>query len=225
MEHGNTGGLNWIDQFDLFLFDFDGLLVNTEELHWTAYKELCRNHGIELEWSLNQFFEHAHLSAEGIQKALYPRFFKGEVWGDLYAEKKEIYQSLLKKGHLTLMKGAESVLKALEQANKKRCVVTHSPKASVDLIKNKLGVLQTIPHWFTRESYRELKPHPDGYLTALKALAEPGDRVIGFEDSVRGLTALKRAGVQIALLVCPPDHPQLGPPLSFYPSLLDIELG
>lgn len=215
--------MNWIHNFDLFLFDFDGLLVNTEELHFAAYKELCRRHGIVLDWSLNQFFEVAHLSAEGIRNALYPRFFNGERWEDLYIEKKQIYQTLLEQGHLTLMPGVEPLLKALEEANKKRCVVTHSPKASVDLIRKKIAVLQTIPHWFTRESYREPKPRPDGYLTALKALAKPGDRVVGFEDSVRGLTALKEAGVQTTLLICPPDHPQLKTgQLSFYPSLLDI---
>ncbi len=216
--------MNWIHKFDLFLFDFDGLLVNTEELHLEAYKELCLRHGIVLDWSLNQFFEIAHLSATGLKEALYPRFINGEIWEDLYTEKKQIYQTLIEKGHLTLMPGVEPLLKALEQSNKKRCVVTHSAKASVDLIREKIAILQTIPQWFTRESYQQPKPHPDGYLTALKALAKPGDRVVGFEDSARGLTALKAAGVETALLICPPNHPQLKTgDLSFYRSLLDIE--
>jgi len=205
--------MQWINQFDLFLFDFDGLLVNTEELHFAAYREMCKRRGYNLEWSLSQFFQAAHFDSSGLKKAIYQQFpalFEQEPrWEVLYAEKKECYQELLEEGDLSLMPGVDKVLTALEQAGKKRCVVTNSPKVQVDLIKEKLPLLKTIPVWLTRENYSEPKPHPECYLTALKQLAEPSDRVIGFEDSSRGLKALRDAGVPVTFLICPPDHPQM----------------
>ena len=33
--------MDWIKKYQLFLFDFDGLLVNTEEMHFLAYKQMC----------------------------------------------------------------------------------------------------------------------------------------------------------------------------------------
>lgn len=205
--------MNWIQSFDLFLFDFDGLLVNTEELHCAAYRKMCQSRGYNLDWTLSQFFEVAHFDAAGLKNAIYQKFPELQKqeprWEVLYAEKKRYYQELLEKGDLSLMPGVKEVLVALEKAGKRRCVVTNSPKPQVDLIKEKIPLLKTIPVWITRENYQEPKPHPECYLTALQQLSKPGDRVIGFEDSTRGLRALKGAGVATALLICPLDHPQM----------------
>lgn len=205
--------MQWIEQFDLFLFDFDGLLVNTEELHFKAYQEMCRRYGFDLSWTINQFFEAAHFDSAGLKTAIYTRFpdllKKEPRWEVLYAEKKKIYEELLQKGTLTLMPGVEDVLKKLAFQNKKRCVVTNSARVQIELIKMQINVLNTIPHWFTREDYKLAKPAPDGYLTALAELKTEGDRVIGFEDSSRGFQSLKEAGVANRVLICPLDHPQL----------------
>jgi HAD superfamily hydrolase (TIGR01509 family) len=205
--------MQWIEKFDLFLFDFDGLLVNSEELHFKAYKEMCHRRGFALSWDINQFFKAAHLSAVGIKeglKVLFPKMFEaGTPWEVLYAEKKSIYEDLLRKGNLSLLPGVEVLLKQLAQRGKKRCVVTNSALVQVERIQSQISVLQTIPRWFTREDYERPKPAPDGYLKALGELKEPGDRVIGFEDSLRGYESLKSAGVETGVLICPLDHPQL----------------
>jgi beta-phosphoglucomutase len=220
--------MDWIQKFDLFLFDFDGLLVNTEDLHYAAYLEMCRRRGFDLKWTLSEFFQAAHLSATGIQEGIY-RLFPNLLapWDVLYAEKKKIYQELLEKGEFALLPGVEEVLKAVE--GKRRCVVTNSTKAQTDLVKEKIPILQSIPHWFTRESYAEPKPAPECYLNAIEQLGQPKDRMIGFEDSVRGLKALRGAGVSVTLLICPQDHPQLKQPALlegfYFPSFEAIPSG
>jgi HAD superfamily hydrolase (TIGR01509 family) len=205
--------MNWIQKFDLFLFDFDGLLVNTEELHFEAYRQMCQGRGYSLDWSLFEFFEAAHFSSTGLRDAIYrkfPELQKQEPrWDVLYAEKKQRYQELLERGRLSLTPGVAEILVALEKAAKRRCVVTNSTRVQVDLVKKKIPVLNTIPVWITRENYREPKPDPECYLAAIRQLGKPGDLVIGFEDSVRGFQALKEAGVSTALLIGPQDHPQM----------------
>ncbi len=174
---------------------------------------MCKQRGYNLDWSLFEFFQAAHFASTGLRDAIYRKFpdlQKEEPrWEVLYAEKKKCYEELLEKGSLSLMPGVEDVLVALEKANKRRCVVTNSTKLQVDLIKERLPLLQTIPVWFTRENYREPKPHPEGYLKAIGELGQPGDRLIGFEDSTKGFQALKDAGVPTALLIGPSDHPQM----------------
>src|SRR3569832_2837673 len=121
--------MKWIDNFDLFLFDFDGLLVDTESLHLEAYRQLCQNHGFSLDWTLDKFFDTAHLSSEGIRlelQRLFPKMTQETAWDILYSEKKKIYESLLQKGSLSLMPGVRPLLEALAQLEKKRCVVTNS---------------------------------------------------------------------------------------------------
>ena len=150
--------------FDLVLFDFDGLLVDTEALHFKAYVKLCQNHGCHLDWDITRFFSAAHFDSKGVEKALYQKFpelYKEEPrWPVLYEEKKQIYKQLLEEGGLRLMPGAEPLLKALADAEIRRCVVTNSSRAQVNRIKDFLPVLLTIPLWITREDYVQPKPIP-----------------------------------------------------------------
>jgi len=207
--------MKWIENFSLFLFDFDGLLVNSEHLHFTAYLEMCRRRGYVLSWDFYKFCLVAHYSSTGLRDTIYkeiPELKSREPeWTVLYAEKKQIYQELIEKGNLDLLPGVEKLLLALQNAEIRRAVATNSTKAQVEAIKKQLPMLNSIPLWITREDYQNPKPQPDAYLEAIKRLSQPGDKVIGFEDSLRGIEALKRAKVP-PVLICPDLHPQLEEP-------------
>src|SRR5271169_1605450 len=119
--------MNWIQDYQLFLFDFDGVLVDTEPLHYAAYAELCRRHGCELKWDFERFCREAHRKAMGIWDGLkreFPSMFEKELLIEaLYEEKKKIYIELLKTSRLELMEGAAELLQALEVQGAKRAVV------------------------------------------------------------------------------------------------------
>ena len=199
----------WINKFQFFLFDFDGLLVNTEALHYQAYVNMLARRGYTLDWSFSQFCELAHLNATALQEAVYSAFPDLEPnWELLYREKKQIYLELLLAGKIELMPGVEPLLRELASLNVRRCVVTNSLYEQTRLIAAQLPILQTIPHWVTREDYTKPKPDPEGYLRAIALYAAPGDRIIGFEDSIRGLQALQQT-MALPVLICPSSHPLL----------------
>lgn len=186
--------MHWISDYQLFLFDLDGLLVNTEELHFHAYAKMCLNRGFSLPWNFSTYFKIAQADSASIQKELYlalPDLQKEEPsWDVLYAEKRSEYLSILENEPCPMLPGAERLLLELQNRDVKRAVVTHSGLALVKKIKEKNPVLNTIPYWFCREDYERPKPSPDGYLKAIATLASDKDRIIGFEDSFRGMTAL-----------------------------------
>jgi len=221
--------VQWIHTFSLYLFDFDGLLVNSEHLHFAAYVEMCRRHGYTLSWDFYRFCLAAHYSSVGLRDGIFQEFpeLKASVpaWDELYMEKKAIYQELIESGKLELMPGVEPLLNALQQADIRRGVATNSTLAQVEAIKKQLPILQSIPVWITREDYQKAKPEPDAYLTAIKRIGKENDRMIGFEDSLRGIQALKGAGVQ-PVLICPDLHPQLDDPqlvdIPYFESLENI---
>ncbi len=209
----NNKNLNlaWIRDYQLFLFDFDGLLVNTEELHFAAYVQMCKARGFELKWTLDRFFTAAHFNATGLRDAIYaefPKLFAEEPrWEVLYAEKKQAYMDLLQSGQLALMPGVAALLQALQDAEIKRCVVTNSTAEQTACIRGVLPELCSIEHWITREQYSQPKPHPECYQKAIAQLGAPQDRIIGFEDSFRGFQALSGAGAK-AVMIAPRSHPQ-----------------
>lgn len=204
--------MKWLQQFELILLDFDGLLVNTEQLHFEAYATLCSEQGYALPWDFDQFCAIAHTSSGGLREAIYAQFpdlsAKRLSWEMLYARKKQIYSELLRADRLSFLPGVEALLKELSTRGLKRCVVTNSTADQARRIKQILPLLTTIPVWITREQYEESKPAPDAYLKALELLADPGDRIIGFEDTLRGIQSLQAVSA-LPVLVCPKNHPQL----------------
>lgn len=201
--------MQWIRKFDLFLFDFDGLLVNTEPLHYQAYVNALAKRGYLLPLSFSQFFELAHLSSDAWKEALYASIPGLDLdWASLYKEKKEAYAALAISGKVELMPGVMSLLESLQKADVRRVVVTHSSLAHTQLLRSQLPILQTLPHWITREDYDQPKPNPECYQKAIALYGKKGDRIIGFEDSVRGLRALQGTPA-LAVLICPKHHPLL----------------
>ncbi len=198
-----------MQDFELFLFDFDGLLVDTERLHYQAYLRALESFGYLSNHSFVHFQQYAHQNATAWKEALCKENKElNQCWDLLYQEKRKSYLNLLQTGQLELMPGVEKVLLDLERRGAKRCVVTHSVLEHVQLIRAQLPMLNTIPHWITREDYEHPKPHPECYLKAIALFGEPNDRIVGFEDSLRGLQALQATSA-FAIWVCPPNHPLL----------------
>lgn len=221
--------MNWIKKFQLFLFDFDGLLVNTEELHYQAYIHMCAARGFQLNWSFYRYSEAAHHSATALKEQIYAEFpdlYKKEPnWSVLYEEKKRAFLKLLDSGAAQLMPGVSELIQILNHQKIKCCVVTHSPIPLIDSIRKQNPVLDLIPHWITREDYSQPKPNPECYQIAISRLGKESDQIVGFEDSPRGLSALMGTRAT-PVLICPPDYPYVAElrkqKLKYYPSFKDI---
>jgi beta-phosphoglucomutase len=214
--------MHWIHHYQLFLFDFDGLLVDTERLHYQAYIHMCAARGFSLTWSFARYSAAAHHDSFALRDQIYAEFpllqRQEPNWAILYEEKKRFFLQLLEEGAVPLMPGAASLLIALQHAHIERCVVTHSPFPLIKRIRQQHPLLETIPHWITREDYTHPKPDPECYQIAMKRFAKPGDRLIGFEDTPRGLMALLGIPAK-PVLVCSEEAPYLPSVLSLHPSI------
>jgi len=224
--------MRWIHDYQLFLFDFDGLLVNTEEIHFKAYQRMCAAYGVKLDWNFDHYCQAAHYLSDGLRDNIYasfPLLKKQEPsWDVLYAIKRKAVLDLVMEGAVHMMPGVEKLLKNLQASQIKRCVVTHSPDNLVQIIRSQNPILNTIPHWITREDYTHPKPNPECYSVAIARLAQAEDRIIGFEDTPRGLNALLASTAQ-PILICKAHYPEIPSfiqkGVSYYSSLEDIPDG
>ena len=222
--------MDWIHRFQLFLFDFDGLLVDTERLHYRAYKRMLATRGYELNWSFSRYCAAAHLEATALRDQIYTEFPSLQAlephWEVLYAEKRKAFMQLLEEEPVDLMAGAIELLNRLEAAGIDRCVVTHSPLPLIERVRRHQPVLNSIPVWITREDYSKPKPDPECYRKAIHHFSAENLAVIGFEDSFRGLQALLGTAA-LPILVCPADAPFLDHPLPkqvlSYRSLVELD--
>lgn len=189
--------------FDLVLFDLDGLLVDTERLHWQAYRQMCQEYGYVMDWDYPLYLQVAGGSAEGIRDRLqreHPGLFDGRTWAELYEVKRQKLFALLASSQISLMQGVEEVVSMFAREKIPMWVVTHSPKAFVDLVQKAHPIFLQFRGWVYREMYGAPKPAPDGYRIACQNAGVAPDRAIGFEDTVRGIDALVAAHIRPVLV-------------------------
>ncbi len=178
-----------LESYQLFLFDFDGLLVDTEKLHYQAYRRTCERWGLTLSWSFEDYAKISLFSSEGIKNKLHKEFPLLHNWSQFYQEKAVCYFELLKEARVKMMPGAQELLKRLKAMNRTICVVTHSKAEYTEEVCRQIPTLELVDHWITREDYQEPKPSPKCYQIAIERYGK-GQPVVGFEDSPKGLKAL-----------------------------------
>ena len=177
------------------LFDFDGVLVDTEWAIYDAWHRsfISNGHPLPLEiytqcigsdfatWSPKTHLEELTGSAFD--------------WHDLDARRQEeIVRDLSGEGP---MPGAVALLESLKAKGIRTAVVSSSSHHWVDGWLEKLG----LTHWFEtvvcRGDAERIKPAPDLYLEAVKRLDLAPDECLVIEDSLNGIKAANAAGIPV----------------------------
>src|SRR5438445_5050548 len=112
-----------IDMFDLYLFDLDGTLVNTEELHCSAYNSAFKYYHVPIELSFEEYCEYAHLDDSCMRNMVQNINNTFVSYEQIYQKKKDIFLELLDT-HVDYIKGAEKILNSLISRNINTCIVT-----------------------------------------------------------------------------------------------------
>lgn len=173
------------------IFDFDGLVVDTESPAYAAWLALYAEHGVTLaleRWvecvgsSIARFDPVQHLTE------LTGRTFDREALiADKERRKAEVCNSQ------PLLPGVLHRLDEIARLGLKVAVASSSGRAWVTGHIARLGLDGRFPVIKTREDVARIKPFPDIYLATAKALAVEPRRCLVFEDSANGVRAAKAA--------------------------------
>jgi HAD superfamily hydrolase (TIGR01509 family) len=177
--------------FEAIFWDNDGVLVDTERLYYRANREVLATVGVDLaeadyvELFLRQGRGAWHLARE--------RGLEGERVAALRAERDTRYSRLLE-AEATFIPGVEEALRTLA-GRYRMAVVTSSLPGHFDLIHDRGPLLRFFEFVLTGADYQHTKPHPEPYLRALERVRLPPGQCLVIEDSERGLSAAKAAGL------------------------------
>jgi HAD superfamily hydrolase (TIGR01509 family) len=175
------------------LFDFDGLLVDTESPSFDAWAGVYREHGHDLTletWS----------AAIGTLDGFDPfADLEGRLGRPVDRERVNERRREVEFAAADLEELREGVADYLEEAQRlglARAIVSSS---SQDWIRRHLERLDLLDGWNSIVTAdgdaARAKPRPTLYLEALDRLDVPADEAIAFEDSPNGITAAKAAGL------------------------------
>jgi beta-phosphoglucomutase len=176
------------------IWDVDGTLVDTAELHFQAWQALTRE--------LNKPFTRADFNATfGLRNAdIIPKLFgmqdTDQKVAELGARKEAFYQAAARRHGVALLPGAQALLEGIRAAPFKQAIGSSAPRTNVDLILE----LTQARHFFDAvvsvEEIERGKPDPQIFQTAADKLAVPYDHCLVLEDALAGVQAAKAAGMK-----------------------------
>jgi beta-phosphoglucomutase len=176
------------------LFDFDGVIADTENVHVAAWQ---RTFGV-MGWLESD--ETCARAAEVDDRA-----FVAEVFARRKIEKGDVDGWVARKQELTLRLLADAPrvypgVSALIERLKGRVrlgAVTTTWRANVEAVLRAAGLRDAFDLVIGKEDVQAPKPDPEGYRLALARLKLPGRDVVALEDSPTGLLAARGAGVRV----------------------------
>jgi len=183
--------LDCILKFDSILFDFDGVLADTEPIHYQCWLEILAPHGIQPSWD---FYQRECIGISDrlmVERIATPALFE-QIW-PRYAEKQALFR------HKLTLKSpfhSETVALLAELApNYKLAVVSSSGRTEIEPPLVSAGLRGHFQAMVCGKEAGELKPAPHPYLRAAHLLDAAKPLVV--EDSAAGEASGKAAGFEV----------------------------
>jgi HAD superfamily hydrolase (TIGR01509 family) len=204
--HDPLSAIRPVSAVDAVLFDFDGVLVDSEPVHFECWREIL--HPFEIELDRDYYDRHCiGISDREMIRTLVEGGGRADLFDQVYArypEKKALFRDRM----LAAPPIAPETLELLRSlSNWKLAVVTSSGRTEVEPILDRLGVLALFDSTVYGGDVERLKPAPDPYL---KAAANLGvTRAIVVEDSAAGRESGRAAGFEVIEIERPSEVAQL----------------
>lgn len=178
-----------------FIFDLDGVLTDTAEYHFLAWKQLATQLGIEFSRADNELLKGVDRmgSLELILK-LGKKQLSQEQKLKLAEQKNAEYLKLVETmSPADLFPGVLPLFSRLKAAGVKTALASASKNAA--LVLQKLGIPALFDYVADSNLIKNGKPDPEIFLTCAQALGVAPEFCIGVEDAPAGVTAIKAAGM------------------------------
>jgi HAD superfamily hydrolase (TIGR01509 family) len=186
------------------IFDFDGLILDTETPEVLAWQSIYKDHGFELplhEWEqtiggygISNFDAAEHLSVLSSGRldsvSLRSRYRK-EADAMIHAN--------------PILPGVISMIEQAKEAGLPVAIGSSSPHSWVDTHAKRLGIFEYFDRIICQDDVPpgRTKPNPDIYLKALEQLNVKKDAAVVFEDSPNGVLAAQRAEIFVVAVPNP----------------------
>ena len=190
-----------------FIFDMDGVIIDSNPFHKVALHQFCEKYGY-------------HLTEEQLRNKIYGRtnkqwitnLFERELSPEelhLFAEEKEGLFRDLYQHDIKALAGLDQFLKKMNGQKLARAIGTSAPRSNVDFVMAKTNLSRYFPTILDDSFVEHGKPNPEIYLRCAAALGYQPNRCVVFEDSISGVTAGKAAGTKVVGVATTHTHEEL----------------
>ena len=186
------------------VFDVDGTLADTEEIHRQAFNATFREYGLDWFWN-PQVYQRLLAISGGRERMTHYAAEQPDAGPlaptsipEMHRRKTACYAALLETGRVPLRPGVIRLLREAREAGLKLAIATSSARSNLDTLLD-LNLPPDWRTWFaaieTCETTPEKKPSPALYLAALRGLGLGAGECLALEDTRNGLLAAHAAGL------------------------------
>ena len=182
------------------IFDFDGLLADSERFHFEAYNEVFSRYGHTLD--KKEYWKYWTSLGHGV---------RGEIDRHrldldplvIRREKMPIFSRYCEDGTITLYEDARRMIDLLMATGKRMAVASGTPSTDVRAVLRNAGVESLFEVVLGSDSIPRVKPAPDVFLKTAEALGLSPAECLVFEDAEQGMFAAIAAGIPIVIIRTP----------------------
>ena len=180
-----------------FIFDLDGVITDTAEYHFLAWKKLAVELGVSIDRQFNEQLKGIS-RMESLECILQLKSsllnLPDEEKVRLANQKNEHYLELIESiNPESILPGIEDLLKKCKEYNIK--VALGSASKNAFKIINKLGLIKYFDYVVDASQVKNGKPHPETFTTAADFFNIPYSECIGLEDAAAGVEAVNKANM------------------------------
>ncbi len=179
--------------FEGYIFDLDGTLVDTMPLHYTAWEAALKKAGLKGSLDENLFYELGGVPSKKVALLLGNHHGLSLDPERVYRDKEELFKGSIQKLALVapVVEFARSVAKTRPIA-----IASGGTRDVVESTLKKTGLAPLFKVVVTADDVVHGKPAPDMFLLAAKKMGVDPKRCLVFEDGKPGIAAAKAAGMK-----------------------------
>ncbi|QGY45702.1 hexitol phosphatase HxpB [Maribellus comscasis] len=191
------------DKIEAFIFDMDGVIIDSEEIWKRAEKEVFSSIGVKLSEELCSVTQ--SMTTTEVTNFWYSKYpWKHKTLDEVENGVVERVAHFIKNEGQAIS-GIEKFIKVLNSRGYKIGLATNSPSVLIPVVLEKLALTEYFDATSSAEHELEGKPHPFVYLTTAEKLNVKPENCVAIEDSFSGLLAAKKAGMKTIAIFDSPN--------------------
>lgn len=175
-------------------FDMDGVIINSEPMHFAVWKQVFAEYGLDVEYDVYKGCIGSN--ANFLLKLIYDGYGKDlredEEIHKRFAEVKSAY---MKEHGLPEIPGVKEAVRSLKEKGYRMAVVSSSPQEYIEQAIKRVELEDCFEKLLSGDKIKNPKPAPDVYLMAAEAFGVTPEECAVVEDSHNGSKAAKAAGM------------------------------
>jgi len=176
------------------LWDMDGTLLDSAELHWLSWRDTLEPAGRPV--THEKFVENFGRRNDAVIRGFFGDQVPEDEIARIAAAKEERYRELVRTHGIELLPGVRDWLTWLHEAGWRQAIASSAPRLNIETILAALAIADHFEAIVSGEDVHHNKQDPEVFLTAARRLGVPPARCVVVEDAVSGIEGARRAGMR-----------------------------